>query len=284
MKNKILIMPLFFIFLSVGIFSQEKTRLIVRSDDIGSSHAANVACMKTYTEGITTSVELMVPCPWLEEAADMLNEHNGLDVGIHLVLTSEWENMKWRPLTDSPGLKDADGYFYPMIWPNENFGEGKALKLADWTPEEIEKEFRAQIELGLKKVPHISHLTCHMGCASWDDRVKEIFGKMAQEYNLNINPSDYDVKRMEWDRDGDEETKIKNFIQSLNNLGQGTYMFVEHPGLDTDEMRALGHSGYYDVAAGRAFVTRLLTDERVKKAIEENQIELISYRDLKKQK
>lgn len=261
--------------------AQDQVRLIIRSDDIGSTHAANVACLKSYTDGITQSVELMVPCPWFEEAVKMLNEHPGLDVGIHLVLTSEWENMKWRPLTDSPGLKDKDGYFYPMIWPNEKFGEGKALKPANWEPEEIENEFRAQIELALQKVPHISHLTCHMGCSSWDERVKAIYEKLAGEYNLDIDPSDYNVKRFQWNRDGDDEIRIQNFISALDELVPGNYMFVEHPGLNTPEMQALGHSGYYDVAEGRAFVTKLLTDKRVKNAIEKNNIELISYKDLK---
>jgi len=51
----------------------------------------------------------------------LLSENPGLDVGIHLVLTSEWANMKWRPLTHAPSLVDADGYFFPMDTPNPNF-------------------------------------------------------------------------------------------------------------------------------------------------------------------
>ncbi len=34
-------------------------KLIVRADDIGSSHAANLACIKSYREGISRSVEVM---------------------------------------------------------------------------------------------------------------------------------------------------------------------------------------------------------------------------------
>ncbi len=280
MQKKILSLLILLYFLVISASSQGNIRLIIRSDDIGSTHAANVACIKSYTEGITQSVELMVPCPWFEEAVTMLNNHPDLDVGIHLVLTSEWENIKWRPLTDSPGIKDEDGYFYPMIWPNEQFGKGKALKPANWTAKEIENEFRAQIELAIRKVPHVSHLSCHMGCASWDDRVTKIFNRLAKEYNIDINPTDYNVKRFEWNREGNEETKIKNFISALNKLTPGTYMFVEHPGLDTPEMEALGHSGYYNVAEGRSFVTKLLINEDVKAAIQKNNIELISYKDL----
>ncbi len=41
-----------------------KIQLLVRADDIGSSHSANVACIESYKHGVVRSVELMVPCPW----------------------------------------------------------------------------------------------------------------------------------------------------------------------------------------------------------------------------
>ena len=44
-----------------------------------------------------------------------------LDIGVHLAITSEWDNVKWRPMTPAPSLRDADGYFYPMICPNKNY-------------------------------------------------------------------------------------------------------------------------------------------------------------------
>ena len=46
----------------------------------------------------------------LEDVVDikMLKENPGLDVGLHLVITSEWENVKWRPLTHCPSLTDEN--------------------------------------------------------------------------------------------------------------------------------------------------------------------------------
>ena len=76
--------------------AQQDIKLLVRGDDIGSSHNANLACIESYKNGIVRSVEIMVPCSWFEEAVIMLNENPGLDVGIHLTLTSEWDNYKWR--------------------------------------------------------------------------------------------------------------------------------------------------------------------------------------------
>ncbi len=59
------------------------------------------------------SVEIMPVCPWFPEAVKLLNENPGLDVGIHLALTSEWENYKWGPVTHAPNLVDENGYFSP---------------------------------------------------------------------------------------------------------------------------------------------------------------------------
>ena len=266
-----------------GASRDKGINLIIRADDIGSSHAANVACIRSCTEGIAKSVEVMTPCAWFPEAVKMLNDNPGLDVGVHVVLTSEWENIKWRPLTDSPSLTDADGYFYPTIGRRKNAPSGTALREANWKIEEIEKEMRAQIELAVRRIPHVSHLTCHMGCSSWNPEVKELWGKLAKEYKLDISTSDYGVKRFPgYQKAGDKEERIRKFIEALEALKPGTYLFVEHPGLNTAEMRAIGHNGYYDVAEDRDAVTAVFTSDKVKKRIEELGIKLISYADLKK--
>ena len=271
-----------------GLYAQNTgqdkgTYLIVRGDDIGSSHAANVACIRSYKEGIMRTVELMVPCGWFPEAVKLLNENPGLDVGVHIALTSEWENIKWRPLTHAPSLTDADGYFYPTIWRRKGSGAGTALREADWKIEEIEKEMRAQIELAKRKVPHVSHLTCHMGCSGWDPKVREVYTRLAKEYKLDISPSDYGVKgfgRLKGAETAKE--RIQKFIEILEGLKPGKYLFVEHPGLDTAEMRAIGHKGYYDVAEDRDGVTEIFTSPDVRRAIDKLGIKLISYAELRK--
>ena len=93
--------------------AQQPIRLIVRGDDMGYSHAGNQAIIKTYTEGIEKSIEVIVPSPWFPEAVKLLAENPGVDVGIHLALTSEWDNEKWRPITDCPSLKDRRWIFFP---------------------------------------------------------------------------------------------------------------------------------------------------------------------------
>ena len=59
-------------------------------------------------------------------------------------------------------------------------------------------------------------------------------------------------------------------------------MLNANRGLDTAEMQAIGHKGYYDVAKDRNAVTEIFVSDKVKKKIKDLNINLISYADLKK--
>lgn len=262
--------------------AQDKAiRLIVRGDDMGYAHSGNEALIECYKNGIETSVEVIIPSPWFPEAVKLLEENPMVDVGIHLALTSEWDNVKWRPLTDCPSLKDKDGYFYPMVFPNKNY-PGLAIKENAWNIADIEKEFRAQIEMAINKIPRISHISAHMGCTDISKEVAALKQKLAKEYKINIDLADYNVQYAPFDGPHTTtEEKIKSFINMLNKLETGkTYLFVEHPGLNNDELKAIHHIGYENVAEDRQGVTELFTSEKVKAAIKEKGIQLISYKDL----
>jgi predicted glycoside hydrolase/deacetylase ChbG (UPF0249 family) len=282
MKKIALITGIAILLNCLTIHAQEGSRLIIRGDDIGSTHGANLGCIASNKEGIMRSVEIMVPCPWFPEAVLMLKETPDLDVGVHITLTSEWENIKWGPLTHAPSLTDADGYFYPQIWPSERFPEERTIKGADWKLEEIEDEMRAQIELALKYIPQVSHLSCHMGCTSIDKQVAEVFEKLAGEYKLDIDPGEHRVKYFPARIRGEStKERVEAFIDGLKKLKPGeTYLFVEHPAVAGDEMEAVGHDGYYTVNSDRQMVLEMFTSPDIKNAIEELGIELISYADL----
>jgi hypothetical protein len=107
--------------------------------------------------------------------------------------------------------------------------------------------------------------------------------RLAKEYNLDISPSEYGVKgfgRLKGAKTAEE--RIKSFIQNLEGLKAGAYIFVEHPGLNTAEMRAIGHKGYYDVAKDRDAVTEIFISPDVQRAIDKLGVKLISYAELKK--
>ncbi len=262
---------------------QKPIRLIVRGDDMGYAHSGNQAIIKCYTEGIERSVEVLVPSPWFPEAVKLLRENPGIDVGVHLILTSEWDNEKWRPVSDCPSLKDADGYFYPMVWPNKNY-PGRSVKENKWSLADIEKEFRAQIELALKEIPRISHISSHMGCTDLNDSVRALTRRLAKEYKIDIDPRESGVISISYEGPHNSSPeKIQSFMRMLDKLKPGsTYLFVDHPGLMSPELAAIHHIGYENVATDRQGVTDVWTDKKVMEFIKYKKIQLISYADLLK--
>ena len=274
---------------TVSVWGQDTPpELVIRIDDMGAFHSVNEACVETYRQGIARSVEVMPVAAWFPEVVKMLKENPGLDVGLHLTLTSEWENVKWRPLTDCPSLTDENGYFYPMLSPNPNY-PGQALTEHDWDIREIEQEFRAQIETTLQCIPQLSHLTGHMASTAFSKEVNELTLRLAKEYDLAC------IDRMDSDKEynfqyigytGASKTpqeKEASFLASLDKLEPGKrYLFLDHPAYDDDEMETVFHIGYENVAADRQGVTDLLTSERVKQAIEAKGIRLITIDQLTK--
>jgi CubicO group peptidase (beta-lactamase class C family)/predicted glycoside hydrolase/deacetylase ChbG (UPF0249 family) len=274
---------------SLSLSGQETNpRLIVRADDMGAFHAVNEAFVKTCRDGIITSAEVMTVTPWFPEAVKMLKENPLLDVGLHLTITSEWENMKWRPLTHCPSLTDGNGYFYPMMSPNPAY-PGQSIVENKWDIKEIEQEFRAQIELALKNIPQISHLSGHMFSTGFDPEVVKLVKRLGEAYNLPAMDRMDAVEQYSFEYIGYDgpsrtpEEKEASFIKRINSLEDGkTYMFLDHPALATAEVETIGHTGYEDVAFDRQGVTDLFTAEKVKQAIKDRGVRLINYNDLAK--
>lgn len=276
------ILCLLFIFVGyASLLAQPAARLIVRGDDMGYTHSGNEALMKCYTDGFEKSIEVIVPSPWYPEAVQLLKQIPNADVGIHLALTSEWDNVKWRPLTNCSSLTDARGYFLPMVFPNKNY-PGRSIRENKWKIEDVEKEFRAQIEMAKRDIPQLTHISGHMGCTSLSEEVRALAKKLSGEYGLEVDLSEQDVQSISYR--GPKQTaaeKIQSFMNMLDSLQPGkTYLFVDHPGLDNEELRAVHHIGYEDVAEDRQGVTDLFTSKKVMDYIRKKNIQIISYKDL----
>ena len=273
-------LPLLMVACVVPPEEQAQIRLLIRSDDMGATHSINEGCIRSCREGIARSVEVIVPGPWFPEAVQMLKDNPGIDVGVHLALTSEWDLCKWRPLTHAPSLVDEDGYFYPMTGKRKDFPADRSFLEAKPKLEEVERELRAQIELAKKRLPNLTHLSAHMGTARSRPDLRDLTNRLAKEYGI---PIEYpDLKRFRPWKAKPETYKEREdaFVAALRQLGPGTWLYVEHPAPDSPEMRRIFHPGYEDVAVDRDMVLRLFISSRVLRVIRERGIELITYADL----
>jgi predicted glycoside hydrolase/deacetylase ChbG (UPF0249 family) len=264
-------------------------RLIIQGDDMGAAHAINAATIHAYKEGILRSTNVIVPGPWFLEAVQLLNENPGLDVGVHLCLTSEWERVKWRPLTTAQSLVDADGYFFPMVWPRNDFPPNTSLKEASATTEDAERELRRQIEVARKYIPRISYLSAHMGFPALKPEWLEMVKRISADTGIPLMEVQPGVKYLGgvWRAGAGSNfdngaVRAAKLAARLDKLRPGTYVMVDHCGTNDPEMQAIGHKGYEYVAADRAAVVEAWTSPLVRDAVKRLGIQLIGHGDLPK--
>lgn len=131
--------------------------VIPHIDDVGGSHSANVAMVELAEMGSVTSGSVMVPPGWLPEIAAQAGPM-GLDLGVHMTLTSESAALRWGPVSttdSSSGLTDPTGYLWSTV-PELRRHAG---------PDEAAVEIRAQIDHALDAGVDVTHLDSHMGAA-----------------------------------------------------------------------------------------------------------------------
>ncbi len=131
--------------------------VILHVDDAGMSYDANMGAIRALSEGVASSVSIMMPCPWVPQFMSWLKKNPEIDAGLHLTLNAEWDHYKWGPLSGYPavpGLVDTlTGAMYASVL--------EVVKHAK--PEEVGMEISAQIRRARQMGWEPTHLDSHMG-------------------------------------------------------------------------------------------------------------------------
>jgi predicted glycoside hydrolase/deacetylase ChbG (UPF0249 family) len=266
---------IFVLILSPSLEAQ--TRLLVRCDDIGMCHAVNMAAKEFIETGMPFSASIMVGCPWYEEAVELLKTNPQISAGVHLMLNSEWSHYKWGPVSGQeavPSLVDENGYFYTS---EELFNK------ADIKIKEVEKELRAQINKALHSGLHIDYLDYHMGTAVSTPELRSLVEKLAKEYQLGISVYFNEAYSTLWEIA--PESKLNRLLEIVSNLQPDRVnLVVIHLGKETPEMDALVDLNYpvdpFRVSIHRQAELNAVCSGAFEKALNDKDIQLITYRDL----
>ncbi len=275
--------------------------LIVHADDLAVAHSVDAASFDALNKNAVTSASVMVPCAWLTEVASYAKDHPDADLGLHLTLTSEWKVDRWGPVESKDkvtSLLDPSGY----LW-QETLLAARHLK-----PEEAEREIRAQIDHAIAVGIHPTHLDSHMGVLFSTPELFSVFVKVAHDYHLPflaVRVTDERSKLLSLLSDRDiildslvmanttvlanewQDSHLKNswqdfYLKAVKNLKPGLTEMIVHLGHDNAELQAvtLDHPDYGSAWRQRDF--DFVTSPAFKKALEENHVVLVKWKDLKK--
>ena len=221
--------------------------LILNADDFGMYQAVNEAIFHTLKEGVVRSTTLMAPCPGAGHAMQLLGDNPDIAFGVHLTVICDLANYTYGPLSPMekvPSLIDEAGSFYSI----ERIPEFLALAKVD----ELEVEFRAQIETVLSTRLKPTHLDWHCLHSGGRADIFDMTLGLAKEYGLAVRVAerplieklqsqglptdDYDLLdsfRV------DTVDKSARYAQMLRDLPVGLSEWAVHPGLGTAEAQAI---------------------------------------------
>ena len=274
-------------------YPRDSKLLIVHADDMGLSHSVNAAAIKAFDSKGITSGSVMVPCPWSREMLGYLKAHPGMDVGIHLTMTAEWDNYKWGGVEPSDMIKsllDDEGDFFPTVEQLGKTAKGNEAKL----------ELKAQIDKAIAEGLTPTHLDTHMGSVLANPELVKVYLKLSDEYSLPVLfprayvgmlPQDIASVMKEkiflldnlfmLDRSMIKGKWIDPYKTAIENMKPGLNMIIVHLAIDNDEMKAIctGHDDFG--SKWRQNDLDMVTSSEFSDLLKANKIILITWRQVK---
>ena len=278
-------------------------RIIINADDFGLTSGVNRAIVEAHIRGVVTSSTLMANGAQFDDAVRLASEIPGLSVGCHVMLVD-----------GSPVLKRSEvASLLPRGAQRFRDGlTGFACRAVAGRLDEaqIEEEITAQIRKLQSTGIMVSHLDSHKHthmfpvvframiraarrCGIW--ALRNPFEPLLffsvrswkRQFQLGILRSYRARFRHELESAGlttpdgcigiaaTGGLNFETFRALMENLPEGTWEFVCHPGYNDPELDGLKTR----LRASREIELALLTSPEVKELLRREQIDLISYRD-----
>jgi len=262
--------------------------LILHADDLGVAHSENAASFDALLKGGINSASIMMPTPWVTEVAAFSKANPTADLGLHLVMTSEWDTFRWgglAPNDKTPSLHDPDG-----TMPRQTQTVATRAKL-----DEVERELRAQIDrayaIGLKP----THVDSHMGALFNTPGLFATYVKVARSYRLPflafigapspagqsvLQPGDIFPDTVIVADNVPKERWNQFYLDAVRNLKPGLSEILFHLGYDDAELRAVtvNHDAYG--SAWRQRDIDLVSSAEWKQALKDNKVVLVTWREI----
>ena len=265
--------------------------LILHADDLGVAHSVDASSFEALDKGAISSASVMVPTPWIAEVAAYARAHPNADLGLHLTLTSEWETYRWGsvvPADKVASLLDSSG----------TFPRGDSMVSANAKPVEVERELRGQIARAVAMGIRPTHLDSHMGALFNTPELIATYVKVAREYRLPFLALRGDPRAPPRPPLSSQDILLDTLVQAfpdvppdqwkafyikqIANLKPGLTEMIVHLGRDDSELQAVmvNHEPWGSAWRQRDF--DVVNSPEFKKALKDNNIILVTWRQLQK--
>jgi predicted glycoside hydrolase/deacetylase ChbG (UPF0249 family) len=284
-------------------------RLIVNADDFGLTPGVNRAIIEGHTRGAVTSATLMANASGFDDAVRLANSHPGLSIGCHVVLvdglpvsnSSEISTLldradvgHFRASLSSFVVQTIRGQVDPLHVERETIAQIRKLQAARIQPSHVDTHKHAHL------FPQTLRPVLRAAKSCGVRAIRNPFGRMV----FSIVAS----RPKLWKRYGELvllNPLARKFLRSvqaegmitpdgslgiaatgalderlfrliLENLPEGTWEFVTHPGYNDADLKNVRTR----LRESREAELRLLTSATTREILQRNGIQLISYRDL----
>jgi predicted glycoside hydrolase/deacetylase ChbG (UPF0249 family) len=150
--------------------------LIVNADDYGLTEGISLGILRAHREGIVTSTSVLAIGPAYPKVAHLLADHPALGVGVHLAAVGEDPPLLSR--AEVPTLFDRQGQLWET-W--AQFLRRAALGRVD--PDDVTREFTAQLELVQELGLPITHLDAHQHLHLWPSMCRVVLD-LARRFDI----------------------------------------------------------------------------------------------------
>lgn len=257
-------------------------KLLIQSDDFGITRAVSQGCIFGIQNGVIKNTGMFTNMPWIEECVFLLKPYiNDIAFGIDLNLSTGSSLLSHSVI---PNLTKLNGQFLTSYENRQlDCQENGFDHLADFSGQ-VYDEFKAQIEKYIQlvgKKPDYIHNHAY-GTATIDTVTK----RLAKEYDVicTLQLMEKNVVKqagMGWYMPGDAQSQLSGNLTNYIIEDKGKLIGSEYGYL-------ISHCGYLDAEifqlssfnTCRAMDLQALTSNDVKEWIENNQIELITFKEL----
>jgi hypothetical protein len=259
-------------------------KLIVNADDLGLTPGVSDGIIAAYTQGIVTSTSALMNTAHIHRDLPRSRQAcPNLGIGVHLTLT---EGQPLMPREKVRSLVDENGCFYKL---NHNPEQIRGLDL-----DEVRAEWKTQIESFQGYGFDPDHLDSHHHSSYFQPELFKTMLELACEYQLPVRypPQVF----LEWlgkenvDRwlqeycvktpsdcitsfyGHDNAVSQENILNIIHSLDKGAHEMMCHPGYA--DQKLLENSSY---GAPRELELEILTNNEIKNAIRDEDVQLISF-------